>query len=108
MSLNDQIMSGDLERWERYFKLLEELISVEQNTYEDYQSALSQYKAIADQMNDDFCLSMGIAVKIENTNQPKFRLVRKEEEGWEILMCNAVLAFGDQPCRIVDNSHEEV
>ena len=37
---------------------------------------------------------MGIAGKNENGHK-QFKIVAKEEEGWDVLMCNAMFAFGE-------------
>ena len=93
MSLNDRILACEMAKWSIYFDRMKSI----GKTYENYSDALQEFNFLADKMTEDFCLPIGIAGK-KIDDKMQFKVVAKEEEGWDTLMCNAMFAFGDQPC----------
>lgn len=86
-------------KWAVYFERMKSIGKL----YDTYSDALKEFSYLADKMTEDFCFPMGIAGKNENGHK-QFKIVAKEEEGWDVLMCNAMFAFGEEPCivKIVD------
>ncbi len=99
MSLNDQIMAGEMARWAVYFERMKSIGKL----YDNYDDALKEFDYLADKMTEDFCLPMAIAGGYADGCK-QFKIVAKEEEGWNVIMCNAMFAFGEKPCivKIVD------
>lgn len=93
MSLNDRIIAGEMAKWDVYFKRMGSLGEL----YDSYDDALEEFNYLDDKMTEDFCLPMAIAGGYVDGCK-KFKLLAKEEDGWVVLMCNAMFAFGDQPC----------
>lgn len=87
--------------WEAYFDRVKSIGKV----YDSYCDVFTEFKFLNDKMTEDFCIPIALIHRCQ-TNQ--FKITEKEEEGWQVLMCNARFIFGDQPCRfrIVDpNQH---
>lgn len=102
MSLNDQTMAGEQAKWDAYFGRLKTLGKL----YSSFDDALKEFKFLNDKMTDDFCVPLAL-IHCCQTNQ--FQITEKEEDGWQVLVCNALFAFGKNPrVEIVDPNGNEV
>lgn len=101
MSLNDQTMAGEMAKWDAYFERMK--IG---KVYDNHSDALKDFEHLNSKMNDDFCLPIAL-IHCCQTNQ--FKITEKEEDGWQVLVCNALFAFGKNPrVKIVDPNGNEV
>lgn len=81
--------------WDTYFERIKSI--GKGKLYDTYSDALEEFDDLANRMTEDFCFPMAIAGKNENGRQ-QFKILAKEEEGWNVFMCNAIFAFGEAPC----------
>ena len=75
--------------YDKYFETLKEQSRC---LYKEYQEALKVFNYLNEPINEDFYHSLAIA-----TDNRNFKIIHKEEDGWEVIMANAIFAFGDSP-----------
>lgn len=72
-----------------YFDILKEQSDI---LYKEYQEALKVFYYLNEPINDDFCYALAIV-----TDYTNFKIVHKEEDGWQVIIANAIFAFGPSP-----------
>jgi len=79
--------------WNVYFEQIKNIGKL----YNSLDDALKEFKFLNDRMTDDFCISLAL---IHNCKTGQFKVVFKEEENWQVLVCNARFIFSDLPCTV--------
>jgi len=79
--------------WYVYFERMKNIDKV----YDSYSNALTEFRFLNNKMTEDFCLPIAL---IHNCTLNQFKIVDKEKDGWQVLVCNARFIFGDQPCTV--------
>ena len=81
--------------YNKYFEILKEQSKF---SYKEYQEALEVFRYLNKPINDDFYHPLAIA-----TDNITFKIIHKEENGWQVVMANAIFALGPSPkIKIVD------
>ena len=75
--------------YNEYFETLKEQMYKE---YQKYQEALEVFRYLNEPINDDFYHPLAIATDYRN-----FKIIHKDEDGWQVIMANAIFAFGPSP-----------
>lgn len=75
--------------YNKYFKTLKEQSKC---VYKEYQSVLEVFRYLNEPINDDFYHPLAIA-----TDNRNFKIIHKDEDGWQVIMANAIFAFGPSP-----------
>lgn len=75
--------------YDKYFATLKEQSKC---FYKEYREALKVFNYLNEPINEDFCHALAIA-----TDNRNFKIIHKDEGGWEVIMANAIFAFGDSP-----------
>ena len=60
--------------------------------YKEYKDALKVFHYLNEPINDDFYYPLAIA-----TDSRNFKIIHKDEDGWQVIMANAIFAFGPSP-----------
>lgn len=74
---------------DKYFKTLKDQSKC---LYKEYQEALKVFDYLNEPINDDFYHPLAIATDYKN-----FKIIHKEKNGWQVIMANAIFAFGPSP-----------
>ena len=75
--------------YDKYFEILNEQRNC---SYKEYQTVLKIFRYLNEPINDDFYYPLAIA-----TDNRNFKIIHKEENGWQVIMTNAIFAFGPGP-----------
>ena len=75
-----------------YNKYFETLKKQNKYLYKEYQTALKIFRYLNEPINDDFYHPLAIATDYRN-----FKIIHKDEDGWQVIMANAIFAFGPSP-----------
>ena len=97
-------MASEMAKWNAYFERMKRMGKV----YDCYDNALKEFNYLSRQMTEDFCFPIGIVAKKEG-GKDHFKIVDQEEKGWDVLICNAMFVFGNQPCvvKMVDSKDDD-
>jgi len=82
-----------MSEWDIYFERMKSIDKV----YDSYSDALTDFEFLNNKMTEDFCLPIAL---VHSCKTGQFKVVSKEEEDWQVLVCNALFIFGDQPCTV--------
>ena len=72
-----------------YFDTLNRQPKVE---YKEYKAAREVFNYLNNPITEDFSCRLAIA-----TNGIVFKIIFEETDGWQVIIANAVFAFGDNP-----------
>lgn len=72
-----------------YFDTLNRQPNVE---YKEYDEALNVFSYLNETVTNDFAIGLALA-----TNGIVFKIIFEEAIGWQVIIANAVFAFGDNP-----------
>jgi len=82
-----------MSEWNVYFDRIKSIGKI----YDTYSDALNEFRFLNDRMTEDFCVPLALIHRCENN---EFKIADKEEEGWQVLICNARFIFSDLPCTV--------
>lgn len=73
--------------YDKYFETLEKQCEC---SYKKYGEALKVFNYLNEPISSDFYHALAIA-----TDSRNFKIIHEDEVGWEVIIANAVFAFGD-------------